>query len=218
VLACTAKQLFILLAIFGGNGLTKRILALLLLPILLAGCTGEDNRNSEGLVLPVMTQSMEDHFPGLGGVMPELTVTTSEGETLILSDILKEKKLVVLNFWASDSTWCWKELSTMEQAYRQYREDVQIIALNPVDPVEAVEILRKGSAVSFPMAVCPGAWVVEMGVRGYPTSIFIDRDGVVCLIHPEGIDDAQALCTIFETFTADDYQRKIYLRIDELLQ
>jgi hypothetical protein len=106
----------------------------------------------------------------------------------------------------------------MELAYQRYQEDVEIIALNPVDPVEAVEVVRKDGALSFPMAVCPRSWVVEMGVRGYPTSVFIDPDGVICLIHAGAITSADVFYDIFETFTADDYQRKIYFSIDELVR
>lgn len=196
----------------------KRILILLLLVVLLTGCAGKGNGYTEGITVPTVTQNMSAVFPGLGGVMPEMTVTTTEGETLTLSALLKEKKLVVLNFWFADCTWCRKEFPVMELAYHRYQEDVQIIALNPVDPTEAVEVFRKDSGLSFPMAVCPRSWVVEMGITSYPTSVFIDRDGVVCLIHAGAITNSDTFYDIFETFTADDYQRKIYFSIDELVK
>lgn len=196
----------------------KRICAMLVLTMLLTGCTGGDGGYTEAFTLPAATQSMDDVFPGLGGVMPEMTVTTTEGEELTLSELLKEKKLVVLNFWFADCIWCRKEFPVMELAYQRYQEDVEIIALNPVDPVNAIEVFRKDGALSFPMAECPRSWVVEMGVRSYPTSVFIDRDGVVCLIHAGAITDAEVFYDVFETFTADDYQRKIYRSIDELVR
>lgn len=196
----------------------KRIVSLLLLAVLLSGCNGSDGGETEAITLPAQTQTMASTFPGLGGVMPEMTVTTSEGETLTLSEILDEKKLVVLNFWFADCVWCRKEFPVMELAYQRYQQDVEIIALNPVDPVDAVEVFRKNGALSFPMAVCPRSWTVEMGIRGYPTSVFIDRDGVVCLIHAGAITSSETFYDIFEVFTGDDYQRKIYRSIDELLR
>lgn len=195
----------------------KRIFALLLLAALLTGCAGESG-STEAFTLPAATQTMSSGFPGLGGVMPEMIVTSSEGETLTLSDILEEKKLVVLNFWFADCIWCRREFPVMELGYQRYQEDVEIIALNPVDPAEAVEVFRKSGSLSFPMAVCPRSWVVEMGITGYPTSVFIDRDGVVCLIHSGAITDAETFYKVFEHFTADDYQRKIYRSIDELVR
>lgn len=195
----------------------KRLFALLLLCALLTGCTGTKDDLTDSGMLPVGTQSPSTNFPGLGGVMPEMTVTTTEGETLTLSAILQEKKLVVLNFWFIDCVWCRKEFPVMELAYHRYQDDVEIIALNPVDPVDTIEVFRKDSTLSFPMASCPRSWVVEMGVRSYPTSIFIDRDGVVCLIHTGAITNSDAFYEVFETFTADDYQRKIYSSISELV-
>jgi thiol-disulfide isomerase/thioredoxin len=196
----------------------KRICALLVLAVLLTGCAGEGGGYTEDFTLPPATQSMSATFPGLGGVMPEMTVTTTEGEELTLSELLEEKKLVVLNFWFADCVWCRKEFPVMELAYQRYQEDVEIIALNPVDPEYAIEVFQKSGSLSFPMASCPRSWVVEMGVTGYPTSVFIDRDGVVCLIHAGAITNSDDFYKIFETFTADDYQRKIYRSIDELVR
>lgn len=196
----------------------RRICALLLLAVLLTGCSSDGTEYPEGFSLPVMPPSMDKAFPGLGGIMPEMTMTTSDGKELKLSEILEEKKLVVLNFWFADCIWCRKEFPVMELAYQRYRKDVEIIALNPVDPVDAIEVFRKDGALSFPMVECPRSWVVEMGVTSYPTSVFIDRDGVVCLIHTGAITDADVFYDVFETFTADDYQRQIYRSIDELLR
>lgn len=196
----------------------KRILALALLAVLLTGCGGAGGGDAEYSTLPAATPSMDDVFPGLGGVMPEMTVTTTEGEELTLSELLEEKKLVVLNFWFADCVWCRKEFPVMELAYQRYQEDVEIIALNPVDPAQAIEVFRKSGSLSFPMAECPRSWTVEMGVTAYPTSVFIDRDGVVCLIHTGAITSSEDFYKVFETFTADDYQRKIYRSIDELVR
>ena len=192
------------------------LLALLLVLTLSAGCAGEQNGNTEDLTSSDVTQNALRDYSGLGSVMPEMTVTTADGEVLALSALLEEKKLVVLNFWFEDCPWCLREFPVMELAYQRYKEDVEIIALNPVDSGEAVSAFQEKSALSFPMAACPRSWAVEMGISGYPTSVFIDRDGVVCLIHAGAITDTETFYTLFETFTAQDYQRRIYNRISEL--
>lgn len=192
----------------------KRIAALSLLLILLTGCAGKGDGE-----LPKPTPESQSElltYTGLGGVMPEMTVTTASGETLKLSELLQEKKLVVLNFWFEDCPWCLKEFPVMELAYHRYQQNVEIIALNPVDSPQAISAFQTKSSLSFPMAACPHSWAVEMGIGGYPTSVFIDRDGVVCLIHAGAITNVETFYTLFETFTADDYERKIYGSISEL--
>ena len=195
----------------------KRMIAVLLLAAVLSGCVGEpvDQTQSEGTTERVENQSGSTF--GLGNTMPEMTFNTTNGQTLKLSELVKEKKLVVLNFWFRNCSWCMKEFPVMEVSYARHREDVEIVALNPVDSEKDIEDFQKRSGLSFPMASCPQSWMVEMGVRGYPTSVFIDRDGVVCLIHSGAITDTQTFDALFEAFTADDYQRKVYGSISEVV-
>ena len=104
----------------------------------------------------------------------------------------------------------------MELAYHRYRDEIEIVALNPVDSLEAIQAFKEKYSLSFPLVSCPQSWTVEMGVRGFPTSIFIDRDGVVCLIHSGAIPNPQTFYRVFDAFTADDYERKVYGSISEL--
>ena len=55
---------------------------------------------------------------GLGDIMYDFTVTTSDGKELKLSDVLKEKKLVVLNFWYTTCSWCLKEFTIIDEVYK----------------------------------------------------------------------------------------------------
>ena len=194
----------------------KRLAALLLLVLLLVGCTSVDPAAGENDTTGGQNQSYA--FPGLGGTMPEMTITTATGENLTLSDLLEEKELVVLNFWFENCGWCLREFPVMELAYQRYQEDVEIVALNATDGAAAVKEFQQNNAYSFPMAACPRAWVVESGVSAYPTSIFIDRDGVVCLIHVGAITQTELWYTVFDAFTGENYERKIYESIEELMQ
>lgn len=195
----------------------KRITALIFVLLLLTGCAGEGNGQKEPVVSDP-AHSAIGSYPGLGGVMPEMTFTTSAGETMKLSALLAEKKLVVLNFWFANCGWCMKEFPVMELAYQRYQNDVEIVALNPVDGAEAVNAFVKNNSLSFPMAACPRSWAVEMGITAYPTSVFIDRDGVVCLVHRGAITTADTFYELFELFTSDDYQQQVYNSLDEVFR
>ena len=194
----------------------KRLIALLLLAVLLCGCAEKDADTTEPSDTVVEEQTQNDGFPGLGGTMPEMTFNTSDGKTVTLSELLEQRKLVVLNFWFEDCKWCLKEFPAMELAYHRYRDEIEIVALNPVDSLEAIQAFKEKYSLSFPLVSCPRSWTVEMGVRGFPTSIFIDRDGVVCLIHSGAIPNPQTFYRVFDAFTADDYERKVYGSISEL--
>lgn len=144
---------------------------------------------------------------GVGDVMYDFTVTTSDGEKVTLSEVLKEKKLVVLNFWYTTCSWCLTEFPIMDEVYQFYTDDVAIIALDPLDGAAAVKSFKETYQYSFAMADCPASWANTFGVTGYPTSVFIDQYGVICAVEAGAITSKTPFVSVFEHFTADDYQQ-----------
>jgi len=153
-----------------------------------------------------------------GDVMYDFTVTNSQdGSEIKLSDILKEKKLVVLNFWYTTCTWCLEEFPIMNDVYRDNKEDVEIIALNPLEDNLTVKGFADQYQFEFPMAACPASWSQVFGISGYPTSVFIDRNGVICLVESGAITSKRPFICAFDHFTAEDYQQKICTSIGDLV-
>ena len=148
---------------------------------------------------------------GLGDVMYDFSITTPAGNTLTLSEIFKEKEMVMLNFWFSTCGPCANEFPYMEQAYQQYKDKMEIIAMSPsyYDTDASVAAYQQSMGLSFPMAVCNDNWPSAFGVTGYPTSIVIDRYGVICLIEAGSVTSLSPFTSVFEYFTAEDYQQKL---------
>lgn len=191
----------------------KLAAAILALVLLLSGCSSERAPAAE----PSLTLNPQLAGPlSLGDKMPELTVTTPEGDSLILSELLQQKKLVVLNFWFADCIWCIREFPVMEVAYQQSRQDVEFLALNPYDAPEVITAFQEEHSLSFPMASCSRDLAMAFGITGYPTSVVIDREGTVCLIHAGAITDSKVFDKLFETFTAENYTPKLYHSINDL--
>lgn len=162
-------------------------------------------------------ENLSETTLGLGDVMYDFTVTSADGESITLSELLSEKKMVLLNFWYTTCSWCLTEFPFMEQAYEQYSEDVGIIALDPLEDNNAVKIFQADNGLTFPMAACPAAWANTFGISGYPTSVVIDRYGVICLIEVGGVTSLRPFVNTFEHFTADDYEQALYNNIGELV-
>lgn len=146
---------------------------------------------------------------GLGDVMYDFTVTTSDGKELKLSDVLKEKKLVVLNFWYTTCSWCLKEFPIIDEVYKDYAEDVEFVALNPMEDATVVKQFHEQYGYSFKMAACPSSWANTFSVTGYPTSVFVDQYGVICLVESGAITSKRPLICAFDHFTADDYKQML---------
>lgn len=147
---------------------------------------------------------------GLGDVMYDFTITTPDGEKYQLSELLKEKKMVMLNFWYTTCSWCVTEFPIMSEAYELYKDDIEILALNPLgEGADAVRSFQQQYALPFPTAECPTSWANVFGITGYPTSVFIDQYGVICAVEAGAITSLRPFVSAFEHFTADDYKQML---------
>ncbi len=153
----------------------------------------------------------------LGDAMLDFTVTDTEGTEYKLSDLLKKKKAVVLNFWYLECAPCRMEFPYLQEAYEQYRNQIEVLALNPVNNDEAaVAAFKKELGLTFPMAVVDAAWEQMMQLTAYPTTVVVDRFGNISLIHRSMLEDAKSFMDVFKYFTADDYQPGVIKDISEL--
>lgn len=130
-----------------------------------------------------------------GSVMYDFTITTvrtnaRESQTITLSDLLKDYKVVVLNFWYVGCQFCRYEFPGMEAAYKQYRNDVAIIAIdNGTDSEQSVRNFVNNYGLSFYVAIDNGSLNLtkRFNVSSFPTTVVIDREGVVCEIHTSAL-------------------------------
>ncbi len=154
----------------------------------------------------------------VGDVMHDFVYTDTEGNTRRLSDALKEKKMVLLNFFYTTCGPCADEVPYMEEAYGMYKDEVEVICLNPFGAdVEAdVAAFKANYGLSFAMAKVPSGWATMAG-GGYPTNYVIDRFGVVTVKELGGIKSLRPFTSIMEYFTADDYKQTLVTTLDQII-
>ena len=75
----------------------------------------------------------EDVTYKLGDVVLDFEVTATNGTTYQLSELLKEKKAVVFNFWFLNCGPCKMEFPFLQEAYDEYKDKIEVLAINPVD-------------------------------------------------------------------------------------
>ena len=178
---------------------------------------GENTEKESELVLISEEELKEGMTFKRGDVMVDMTVTTPEGKTYKISEILKEKKAVVLNFWYINCGPCQMEFPYMQDAYETYQEDLEILALNPYDGTdETVADFQKKFELTFPMAAIEEKWAQHMGLHAYPTTVVIDRYGIVSFVHTGMITEVEEFNKLFGFFTAEDYEQTIIRNISDI--
>lgn len=157
-----------------------------------------------------------------GSVMRDFSVETTTGETFTLSEVLKEKKAVLINFWFSTCGPCVNEFPLMVEAYEKYKDDLAIIALNPPetqaqDTIEDIRQFQNVYGLTFDVAQDVDGLNRAFGVTGFPTSIMVDRYGVVTMMETGGITSQRVFDVIFDYFTKDNYEQKLIYDFNEIV-
>ncbi len=132
--------------------------------------------------------------------VPAISLKLTDGREVNLADF-KGKPLVI----GIGATWClhcMHEAPIFGRAYARYKGQINmlgIIAKSP--PKDAEELVRK-SKLDFMIALDPdGSIAKQLGVSGYPSSFFINREG----------------CIVDDNFGGVE-QGELYKKIDNLLK
>ncbi|MGD6898425.1 TlpA disulfide reductase family protein [Bacillus infantis] len=117
-----------------------------------------------------------------GNKAPDFTLTDIEGKTVSLNDY--KGKRVFLNFWASWCPPCKAEMPDMQELYEEKAiGDFEILAVNMtfIEKNKGDEMdFVKDNGLTFPIPLdVKGQVMGEYEIMAYPTSFFIDSDGII---------------------------------------
>ena len=113
-------------------------------------------------------------------VVPSYRVATLDGR-IVTADSLRGK-VVLVNFWATWCAPCRVEMPLLEAMWERHRDRGFVLLGLSVDRAgpDVVRYFLSEREITYPIAVV-GSDIEDAfgGVRGYPTSILIDRDGTI---------------------------------------
>jgi peroxiredoxin len=120
--------------------------------------------------------------PEVNASAPDFELTDLSGELVKLSDF--SDQVVLVNFWATWCPPCLLEMPLIQQRYDQYAPDLVVLAVNNAEERDVVNEFIKSNDFNFPTLLDESGEIQQLfRVRGYPSSFFIDKDGVIRLIH-----------------------------------
>jgi peroxiredoxin len=126
----------------------------------------------------------------IGKPAPDFTVEGLSGETHVLSHY--RGRPVVIHFFASWLGWsCWRGMSHLNEWAEKYRDrGLVVIGIAVRDRPGKVEDMARFLRVTFPIGLDPKSQLTlrEYRIRTIPTTVIVDRQGVVREIWPEPVD------------------------------
>ncbi len=113
---------------------------------------------------------------------PDFSLTTLDGSTASLSDY--RGKPVILNFWA---TWCGPcrvEIPALEAAWQNHQGEAVFLGVDvQEDPLQVADFAQQ-LGMTYPVLLDETAETAQLyRVRAFPTTVFIDGQGVVIDIY-----------------------------------
>lgn len=126
--------------------------------------------------------------PKMGKPVPEFSLQSLQGAEVGPADYLGQ--VVVVNFWATWCGPCQAEMPLFERMARSMRGQVVFLAVNDDEGFEEVRGFARRYALSFPVLLDPGGKITSRYfVNAYPTTFFIDAEGILRAKHIGSLDE-----------------------------
>lgn len=139
----------------------------------------------------------------IGAPAPGFELQTPLGEPIALE--AQRGKVVLLNFWATWCAPCRTEMPLLQSAADEHAEaGLLVVGVNFDETAEQVLAYAAELSLEFPLVLDPGGAVQELyGVRGYPTTALVDRQGNLATYHigvltPQQLDGYLVQAGLFE--------------------
>lgn len=148
-----------------------------------------------------------------GDQIQDFTFTTYQGEQFSLYEILAEKEAVLINVWATWCGPCRNEFPYLQEAYEQYQDRVEVIALScePSDTPKVLSEFAEKYGLTFKIGQDPVGFLTALRTSSIPTSLMIDRYGTICFVESGAMPDADSFIRLFDAFLGDDYTESVLL-------
>ncbi len=137
----------------------------------------------------------------VGNPAPDFALPSLDGKTVRLSDL--RGQVVLINFWATWCPPCRMEMPAIQDAYEaNHQKGFTVLAVSVAEPASSVRSFVQEFGLTFtPLLDSKGEVSSRYQAMGLPTSIFVDREGIIRAIHVGAMTPAQINDYLAEVLT-----------------
>jgi len=121
-------------------------------------------------------------MPQVNTPAPDFELENLTGEIKHLSDF--QGRVVVLNFWATWCGPCTYEMPFFQEIYESYESEIAVLAVNNQESVDRVSPFVEELGLTYEIMMDnDGGVAMQYQVLGFPTTYFIDPNGIIKFLH-----------------------------------
>lgn len=178
----------------------KRLLLIALIASFMLGCKNdvkkvEDNKNEAAteaeseefdehikMTDAILSEKHEERTFGdelkKGAPAVDIKVVDLNGNEATLNDILSGDELTQLDFFQTTCKFCIQAMPDLVELDK--RDDVRVVLVDVGESVETVKEFMKKQEIALPVVVDESGEIAQKYfISGFPTSVFIDKDGIL---------------------------------------
>ena len=126
-------------------------------------------------------QQLKERAELIGQAADNFQTTDLDGKPMALMDL--RGKVVLLDFWYRGCGWCIRSMPQLKEVAEHYRNrPVVLLGMNIDQKLEDAKFVVDKMGLDYPNLKAEGI-SEKFKVHGYPTMIFIDRDGKIADVH-----------------------------------
>lgn len=158
------------------------------LAFVISSCSNSQNGMTSSLELKTKSEKQELNQVGVigtrfGEIPPDFAVVTTEGKAVRLSDLMEQKKPIIVYFMATWCPWCAKDYTALSKVYEDYNNNITIVSISldlSEDLLELKEYKKKYPKLqSMMLAHGQEQILIDYGITKTTTKYAIGRNGTI---------------------------------------
>ena len=124
-----------------------------------------------------------------GTRLPRLSYVSFDGST---RELVTDGRPLLINVWSSTCVPCVAEMPALEKVWQMSKNDITILGLDYVEPLELGQAMAARTGVTYPLGRdTNGSILRSLGGNGLPYTVLVGSNGTILATHSGALTEAK---------------------------